>query len=69
MFNFDADTIFFDTNARKAHTGSEIVRSPTYTPVVFTREAPDTFDENVKWAAVSSTLWFVSYTLDAKPKD
>jgi hypothetical protein len=67
LFNFDTDTIFFDTNARKDHNRNERVLSPVSNPVSLVGEASDvTFGENVKWAAVSSALWIVSYVPNAK---
>jgi hypothetical protein len=67
FFNFDTDTIFFDTNARKEHNRNERVLSPINNPVSLIGGASDeSFEENVKWAAVSSALWIVSYVPNAK---
>jgi hypothetical protein len=61
LFNFDTDTIFFDTNARKKHTRNERALPPTPSPVLLVGHPDFAFGANVKWAAVTSALWFVSY--------
>jgi hypothetical protein len=67
LFNFDTDTIFFDTNGRKEHNRNKRVLSPINNPVSLVGGASDeNFGENVKWAAVSSALWVVSYVPNAK---
>jgi hypothetical protein len=67
LFNFETDTIFFNTNARKEHNRNERVLPPIHSPISLVGGGAHIgFGGNVKWAAVSSALWVVSYVPNVK---
>lgn len=62
LCNFATDKIFFNTNTATDRPGDERVLPPKegLRMITIVRCTGENFEAQVKWAAVSSALWFVS---------